>query len=423
MKVFIKLLAPVFLLISIQQLQAQSNNTLTIEECYQLARNNYPLVKQSELITKSAAYSIQNIANGFLPQISFAGQASYQSAVTKIPIKIPGMDVPEISKDQYKVYGEASQWLYDGGLIKEQKKLQEANSKIEEQKLEVELYNLKQRINHVYFGVLLANEQLALNDLLKKNIEAGLNKTLGAIEYGTALRSNADVLKAELLNADQHAIELRSMRTAYLKMLGHFINQSLDERVTLVRPASKPVSPEIRRSEFLLFNSQQSAIDVQRKIIDAKNRPKIGLFLQGGAGRPALNFLSNSFEPYYMGGVRLNWSLNGLYNSKNDKALLINNSKAIDIQKETFVFNTQLSLEQETEDIKKLKAMLLTDDDIIVLRSSVKKAALAQLENGVITSNDYIREVNAENLARQNKTLHEIQLLLAEYNQRITAGD
>ncbi|MEP7252961.1 MAG: TolC family protein [Ginsengibacter sp.] len=423
MKAFIKLFSIAFLLIIIQPAFAQSNRTLTIEECYQLARQNYPLVKQRELITKSKAYSIQNIANGFLPQINFTGHASYQSAVTKIPIKIPGMDVPEISKDQYKVYGEVSQWLYDGGVIKEQKKLQEANSTIDEQKLEVELYNLKQTINQLFFGILLTNEQLVLNDLLKKNIEAGLRKMLGAIEYGTALRSNADVLKAEILNADQHAIELRSSRNAYLKMLGLFINQLLDENVNLIRPEGKPSLPEIRRPELLLFNTQQKAFDMQRRIVDAKNRPKIGLFFQGGAGRPALNFLSNNFDPYYIGGIRLNWSLSGLYNSKNDKALLDNNRKTIDIQKEIFLFNTNLSSEQETEEIKKLDKLLVSDEDIVDLRSNVKKAALAQLENGVITSNDYIREVNAEDMARQNKVLHEIQLLLAEYNQQITAGD
>ena len=422
MKAFIQL-SVAFIFLNIQSLPAQSNRTLTIEECYQLAMQNYPLVKQRELIAKSKEYSVKNIANGFLPQINFAGQASYQSAVTKIPIKIPGMDVPEISKDQYKIYGEASQWLYDGGLIKEQKKLQEANSAIEEQKLEVELYNLKQRINQLFFGILLNNEQLALNDLLKKNIQAGLNKTLGAIEYGTALRSNGDVLKAELLNADQHDIELRSSRNAYLEMLSLFINQSLDENVNLVRPDDHTPTNEIHRPELFLFNYQQKAFDIQRNIIDAKNQPRLSLFFQGGLGRPALNFLSNNFEPYYIGGIRLNWSLNGLYNSKNDKALLVNNSKTTDVQKETFLFNTNLSLKQETEEIKKLRELLAKDDDIINLRNSVKKAALAQLENGVITSNDYVREVNVEDLARQNKTLHEIQLLLAEYNQKVTSGD
>ena len=301
--------------------------------------------------------------------------------------------------------------------------MQEANSAIEEQKLEVELYNLKQRINQLFFGILLTNEQLVLNDLLKKNIEAGLNKTLGAIEYGTALRSSGAILKAELLNADQHDIELRSSRNAYVEMLSLFINQSLGENVNLVRTDDHTPPNEIHRPELLLFNYQQKAFDMQRNIIDAKNRPRLGLFFQGGLGRPALNFLSNNFEPYYIGGIRLNWSLNGLYNSKNDKALLINNSKTTDVQKETFLFNTNLSLKQETEEIKKLRELLVKDDDIIGLRSSVKKAALAQLDNGVITSNDYVREVNAEDLARQNKILHEIQLLLAEYNQQITAGN
>ncbi len=422
-----KKLLPAFLivaeLINIYPLAAQTTNTLTIDDCYRLAKQNYPLVKQRELIIKSKEFSIQNIANGLLPQINFMGQATYQSAVTKIPIKIPGMDVPELSKDQYKVYGEVTQSIYDGGLIKEQKKLQEANTVVEEQKLDVELYTLKERINQLFFGVLLVNEQLQQNSLLKKNIQAGLNKTVAAIEFGTALKSSGDVLKAELLNADQHAIELQASRRAYLKMLGLFINQSLDENIKLVKPQSEVISQDIHRPELLLFDYQQKAFDAQKNIVSAKNRPKIGLFLQGGAGRPALNFLSNSFEPYYIGGVRLSWSLSGLYNAKNDKALLENNRKNIDIQRETFLFNTNLSLNQETEEINKWKALLESDNDIIALRINVKNTALGQLESGVITSNDYIREVDAEDMARQNKMLHEIQLLLAEYNQRVTSGN
>ena len=402
---------------------AQDSKTLTIEDCYILAKQNYPLIKQRLLIAKSKEFSIQNIANGFLPQINFSGQASYQSAVTQIPIKIPGTDIPEISKDQYKLYGEASQTLYDGGLNKEQKKLQQANSLVEEQNLEVELYTLKERINQVFFGVLLANEQLLQNDLLKRDIQAGLNKTEAAIEFGTALKSSADVLKAELLKASQHAIELQASRRAYLKMLGLFINQTLDENITLIKPESKPVLQTIQRPELLLFNYQQKIFDAQSKLINAKNRPKINAFFQGGMGRPALNFLSNDLEVYYITGIRLNWPLNGLYNAKNEKALLENSSKNIDIQKETFLFNVNLSLNRETEEINKIKTLLSTDDEIIRLRTNVKNTALAQLENGVITSNDYLREVDAEDMARQNKMLHEIQLLLAEYSQRFTSGN
>ncbi|MEO8569810.1 MAG: TolC family protein, partial [Ginsengibacter sp.] len=422
-----KRLLPVLLMVAasfkVSPSVSQTTKTFTLEDCYQFAKENYPLIRQRELITKSKELSIQNIANGFLPQINFMGQASYQSAVTKIPIKIPGMNVPELSKDQYKVYGEVTQSIYDGGLIKEQKKLQEANSMVEDQQLEVELYTLKERINQLFFGVLLVNERLQQNDLLKKDIEAGLNKTKAAIEYGTALKSSADVLKAELLNADQHAIELRAFRAAYLKMLGLFINQSLDENVKLITPQSKPISQEIQRPELLLFNSRQKAFEAQKNIISAKNRPKFGLFFQGGIGRPGLDFLSNSLDPYYIGGIRLSWPLSGLYNAKNDRALLENSHKNIDIQRETFLFNTNLSLNQETEEINKLKALLQSDNDIIELRTNVKNTALGQLENGVITSNDYIREVDAEDMARQNKSLHEIQLLLAEYNQQVTSGN
>ncbi|MEP6584879.1 MAG: TolC family protein [Ginsengibacter sp.] len=411
------------LFLKFSSVNAQPLKTLTIEECYRLARQNYPLTKQRELIENSEEFSIKNIANGFLPQINFMGQATYQSAVTKIPIKIPGMDIPGLSKDQYKIYSEVTQPLYDGGLIKEQKKLQEGNSIVEKQKLEVELYTLRERINQLFFGVLLINEQLSQNGLLKKDIVTGLHKTEGAVTYGTALKSSADVLKAELLIADQRTIELRASGRSYLKMLELFLNQSLDDNIELERPESISVLQTINRPELLLFNYQQKTLDAQKNIIDARNRPKMSAFVQGGIGRPALNFLSNSAQAYYISGIRLNWTLNGFYNSKNEKALLENNRKGIEVQKETFLFNTNLSLSRQAEEINKTKALLQTDTEIINLRANIKNAALAQLENGVITSNDYIREVNAEDMARQNKMLHEIQLLLAEYNQQVTSGN
>ncbi|MEO6288286.1 MAG: TolC family protein [Ginsengibacter sp.] len=423
MKKLLTIVIAVILYSGISTANAQAGKTLTIEQCYQLAKENYPLINQRSLIDKSNEYTIQNIAHGFLPQINFMGQATYQSAVTKIPIKVPGMDIQELSKDQYKAYGEVSQAVYDGGVTREQKKFQEANRLAEQQQLEVDLYALKERINQVYFGILLVDEQLLQNDLLKKDIRAGLNKTKAAIEYGTALKSSGDVLKAELLKADQRTIELQASRKAYFKILGLFINQTLDGNTELIKPKSKTIAKEIQRPELLLFNYRQKSIDVQSKILDAKNRPKINLFLQSGIGRPALNFLSNNAEAYYITGIRFSWPLNGLYNAKKEKAILKNSQKNIDIQKETFLFNTNISLSQQTEEIEKIKNLLQADNEIIALRASIKNTTLAQLENGVITSNDYIREVDAEDVAKQNKMLHEIQLLLGVYTQEVTSGN
>lgn len=401
-------------------LHAQS---LTIETCYSLAAENYPLVKQRELLAKSNEYTLQNLSKGYLPQLTIAGQATYQSEVTQVPISLPGMNIPTLSKDQYKFYGEVNQTLFDGGVIKQQKLTQQSNLEVEQQKLEVELYKIRERINQLFFGMLLVDEQIRQTELLKQDINLGLKKTEAAIANGTAFKSSADVLRAELLNADQRTTELKATRSAYAEMLGLFINRPLDGNVTVEKPKTLTVSSDINRPEITLYESQNKTIDAQYKLLTARNLPKLNLFVQGGYGRPALNMLSNDFEAYYIGGVRLNWSLSGLYTLKNDKALLDLNRKTIAIQKETFLFNTNYSLRQQSAEVNKYTELLTSDNAIIALRTSVKQTASVQLENGVITSNDYLREVNAEDKARQNKIVHEIQLLMAQYAQQTTTGN
>jgi outer membrane protein TolC len=403
--------------------EAQTLKTLTIEECYALSKQNYPLIKQRDLILKSKEYSLQNATKGYLPQLAVNGQASYQSAVTQIPISLPGLNIPTLSKDQYKIYGEINQPLYDGGMIKYQKRSQEANAVVEDQKLEVELYKLKERVNQLFFGILLLDEQLKQAELVRNDIQNGIKKTEAAIANGTAFRTNADVLKAELLKINQRTTELKANRTAYAEMLGLYLNQKVDENTVLVKPSNIAVSQTIRRPELIVFENQSKNLAIQNDLLKAKNLPKFNLFVQGGYGRPALNVLSNKFESYYIGGIRLNWSLAGLYTLKKDKALIEIGRKNIDLQKELFLFNTSFTLKQQSAEVLKFLELLQSDEEIIVLRSGIKTTANTQLENGVISSNDYLKEVNAEDQARENKIVHEMQLLMAQYAQQTLTGD
>ncbi len=402
---------------------SQTNNSLALEDCYKLAKQNYPLVKQRELIEKSKDYSVQNAGKGYFPQLNINGQASYQSAVTQIPIQIPGMNIPSLSKDQYKLYGEINQPLYDGGLVKSQKLIQETNAGVELQKLDVELYKLKERINQLFFGILMMDEQLKQVELLKKDLQSAVAKTEASIANGIAFKNNLDILKVEQLKIEQRAIEYKANRSAYLQMLGLFLNQALDVNTQLLKPQNKLASQNISRPELLLFDQQKKNVDLQNDVLRSRVLPKFNLFLQAGYGRPALNMLSNTFESYYIGGLRLNWSLSGLYTLKNDKAILDLSRKNIDLQKELFIYNTNLSLKQQSAEVQKLSELLRSDDEIITLRSRIKTTSSAQLANGVISSNDYVRELNAEDQARETKILHDVQLLMAQYNQQTTAGE
>ncbi|MCJ7553949.1 MAG: TolC family protein [Ignavibacteriaceae bacterium] len=416
------LIIPIFLL-SVGFIKPQTS--LTLEECYNKSRENYPLILQKEYIAKSKDYNVSNVWNGYFPQITISGQATYQSDVTSLPITFPGITIDKLTKDQYKVVADVSQVIYDGGIMSSQSGIQKSIADVDDQKLEIELLKVKERINQIYFGILLLDKQLKQIDFLKSDLTASLSKLTAALENGTAMKSDVDILKAELLKVNQKIIELNSSRIAFIDMLGLLINQQLDESTELVQPTNYNIlsEVEINRPEIKLFSLQQNMIESQNELTVSKILPKASLFFQGGYGKPSLNMLMNEFDWFYITGAKLTWSLSNLYSYGNEKEINQINKNNIEAQKQTFLLNTNISIKQHLQEIDKLKALIVVDEEIIDIRTSVKESAKAQLENGVITSNDFIRELNAEDTAIQNLAIHKIQLLLAQYNYKITTGN
>ena len=405
------------------RLYAQSPERLSIEEVYQLARKNYPLIQQRDLIAKTKDYSVANAAKGYLPVFSVNGQATYQSTVTSFPFQAPGLTIPSFSKDQYKLYAEGDQVIYDGGIIKNQQQTAEASEVVQQQNLEVELYGLYDRVNQLFFGALLMDEQLKENELLQKDIQNGIDKAKALVANGVAYKSSVDELSAQLLQAGQSRIDLIATRKAYLDMLGVFINDKLSDSTLLEKPAVPVLTDNISRPELLDLDYQKKIYTLQGKLLNDQLKPRVSFFAQGGYGRPGLNFLNNNFAWYYIGGLRLSWNFGSLYTLKNHEHLLDINKKSLDIQKETFLFNTKIAQQQQEAGLEKYTSLIQKDNAIIALRASVKKAANAQLENGVLSAHDYINEVNAEDQARQNRILHEMQLLQAQYSYQNTMGN
>lgn len=397
---------------------------LSLEKAYELAIRHYPLNKQRELVKQTTGLSIENLSKGFMPQISFSGQASYQSAVTQVKVPIPGVTIEPPNKDQYRVLTDISQLLYDGGAIRLQKNIQQLNNDVEEQQVEVELYKLKDRINQLFLGVLFLDEQLKQADLIKADLNTGIKRVQAQVDNGVAFRSNLNLLNAELLKADQRVIELKATRKGLLDVLSLFINQPLSETTKLETPAParQQLTADIQRPELKLFSNREKLLGGQRALVDAKLKPKASLFWQGGYGRPGLNMLKNDFDFFYTTGLRFSWSLGSLYTRKQEKKIIELNQQTVGLQKEVFLLNTHTQLKQQEAEVDKLQQLVNTDNAIIDLRVKVKEAANAQLENGVITANDYLREVNAEDQSRQALILHRVQLLQAQINYKTIAG-
>lgn len=402
-----------------------AHGQLTLEACQEKARANFPLVRQFELIQRSTAYNISNAGKGYLPQASIMARATYQSEVTQIPVNIPNFLIEPLSKDQYQVVAELNQVVWDGGMISSHKKLTEANAAIEVQQIEVELYQLRERVNQVFFGILLLDENLKHLEILENELQTQYQRITAYVNNGLANATDLDITRVELLNTHQRKTELVETRSAFIQMLSALTGDEIHDRIQLEKPLSDfpAQSTAINRPELRLFEARQELSLARNEMISAKNLPKLGVFLQGGYGKPGLNMLENEFSPFYIGGVRLSWNLGGFYSQNNERQLLSLQNESIDIQKESFLFTTSLEITRQQSEVNKLRQMLSNDNEIISLRNNIKKAAEVKLENGIISVSDLVREINAENLARQNRTLHEIQLIMAIHQLKWIANN
>ena len=380
-------------------------------------------MRQQNLIEQTAKNSSSAVLSRYFPQVQVNAQATYQSDVTKIelgnlPAQLQSISFPIPDKDQYKAYVDVSQVLYDGGAITAQRKLVDANSRVEKEKVAVELYKLKDRINQTYFGILLMDEQLKQTDLLQNDLQTALDKVNVMVKNGVSLISNKQNLEAEMLKLKQNQQEIQTNRQSLIQVLALLTGKEMTENTSFAKPQSQIAEDVAQRPELFLINSQLNTLKLQNNQLKTTILPKVNLFFQGGYGKPALNMFKNEFEPYYVTGVRLNWQLSGFYTLGKDKDNLKIQQKSLEVQRDIFNLNQQIAEKQQNSEMQKLRDKLKSDDEIIALRSEIKKSSSVQLENGVLTSSDFIRDANAENQARQTKSLHEIQLLLAEYNLR-----
>ena len=416
-----------FILLSVTCQLGLNAQSLTVETCQEKAKANYPLVKQYGLIEQTAKYNISNANKGFLPQLTLSAKATYQSDVTEIPSSLGTVlsalthqpfSFPSLPKDQYQAVLEASQVIWDGGIISSQNKITKVGVEVEKQKLEVDLYTLKDRVNQLFFGILLLNEQFQQNEILKKDLQTNYDRLNAYKENGVAQQSDVDAIKVEQLNANQRTSDLNNTRKTYSILLSALTGLDINDKTELKKPQVDLTILKdsiVRRPEIGLFDAQNRLYDNQKNLVLSGNLPKIGAFVQGGYGQPGLNMFAGGFSPFYIGGVRLSWNISGFYTQKDNLNKLDISKKNVDIQKETFLFNNNLVTKQQQNEITKLQSTISNDDEIIRLRQNIKKSTTAKLENGTATVSDLIRDVNAENQALQLKSLHEIQLLMNVY--------
>ena len=408
---------------TIVQVDAQ---TISLKVCQDSAVKNYPNIRQILLNSETYELNIKNIKTNYYPKLNLNGQASYQSEVTKIPeMPLPAFDVPEISKDWYKINLDIEQMIYDGGITAGQKKVEVARHEISDQKIEVELYGLKERINQLFFNILFLRKNIEVLHVLHQNLETRIKDALVAFNNGMLLSSDVDALRVELYRAEQKITEKNedlSALVASLNELTHLIILSADE---LIIPDIKLDNFDFinNRPEYVLLGKQQLQVLALKSLTKSKRNPVFMAFGQAGYGRPGYDMLNNNFDDYYMIGARLHWNIWDWGKVKREKQVFDIQNNIINAQRETFNQNLKADLHKRIADIEKYEKIIGRDEDIVQLQNNVVKTVDHQLKNGTITSTTYLIELNKMLEARLNLEAHKLQLIYAKYQYLTSIGN
>lgn len=390
---------------------------ITLQQCCSLARENYPLAKQYDLISLSEQYTLANIKSGNYPQLQLSGSVSYQSDATTLPFEIPNLDFHGQPKDQYRVMIELRQNIWDGGEKANNKRNARLVAEENKRKLDISMHELEDRVNNIFFGILLLDAQLNQNSLLEENLRSSLSCVEALRNNGIVGQSEVDAVKVEILGVRQKRAVLQSSRASYIDMLSLLTGKKMDEKDSFVRPEMLVSAEEVdlQRPELLWYDARMRTVENEMQKLKTLYMPRFSLFAQGGYGNPGLNMLEDKFRPYYIVGARLNWNISSFYTLKNSRKLLSEKAKSINAERETFVVNNDFRKREKEGMMQALEKQLREDDEIIRLRGNIRKASEAKLSNGTISATDHIREINAESLAKQAKDIHEIEYLMRIY--------
>lgn len=403
---------------------------ISLEECYTLARNNYPLVRQYELTEAMSRYSFENAAMGYVPQISVGAQATLQSDVTEFPeafnnlLALAGVDMKGLSHDQYKVQLDISQTIWDGGYSKAQREAVKAQAEVSRLTLDKDIDALKTRINQMYFGILVMEENIRTSLYMDTLMTANLEIVESAVRNGTALASDTDNIRVELLSLRQQRRQLESAVRTYKDMLAIMIGRRIEDGEVFDKPEVVLVDTSLnKRTELLLFDARIREIELQKKMLDVAVMPKFAFFAQGWYGKPGLNIFDDMVYDRMswngIAGITFKWNISGFYTRKNDLRSIDLSQRSVELQRDAFKWNSDLQQTQIQNEIDRMYDMKASDDEIVRLRESVRKVSESKYRNGIITVNDLLRDIMNENKAKVERSRHELELLRNIYDLKV----
>ena len=392
-----------------------ARSQLSLEQCHRMARDNYPAVRQYRLVEQSRDFNISNAGKGYLPQVSAIAGTTVFSDIMNLPGSTPV--VGDIKNEAFLAGVQVSQTIYDGGNIASKKRIETANADVSNRQLDVTMYDVYRRVNDLYFGILVIDEEIKQNLLLQKDLGISMNTVSEMMKGGIANQNDIDAVKVELLKAQQAECGMRTSRQAYIVMLGTFTGARLTEETRLTTPvcdnASTPSLSDNNRPELAFYTSRQLLLDEQRKALNVRLRPTVSAF---GLGAVHNKVIGNMNSTLFSAGLTVSWSIGSLYTRRNDLHKIEVERDRVGVERETFLFNNRLQNENVNGKIANIRQQIEKDESIVTLRENIRGKSETRVQNGIENVNEMLRDINAVSEARQNKAIHTIQLLNEIYN-------
>jgi outer membrane protein TolC len=402
-----------------------AQQVIDLKECRMMAKENFPKLKQTDLLQKINELKVANNKSAYLPQIDLKGQATYQSEVTALPIDLSkmGITIPSLAQDQYKVYVDLKQTIWDGGITNSKNQLEAASLESDMQKLEVEAYQVNAMVDAYFFNLLVIRQNEQVLSTQVEVLEKQVTRLENANKQGAARQKDVEKLMAEKLLLKQKQIELASKRQSVTSIMSILTGKAIGpDAVPQLPENGLAKADEINRPEFKLFELQQKQLLASDKLLSSTRNPLVFGFGQAGYGRPGLNMLSNEFDPYYMVGVGVSWRVLDWQNASRSKKMNSLQREVIGTLQSDFEQKQKIQLADASSQMANLKQLIASDEEILGLRKKITARAASELENGIVTSTDYLADLNSETVALINYETHKIQLVQATVNYNNILG-
>lgn len=403
---------------------------VTLEQCLDAARANYPLIKRYDLLAATQDVELSDIDKSWLPHIDAYARVSAQNVVPSFPETLSDMmrqmggDVKGLGKVQYKVGVDATQMVWDGGATRARRDVTRADTEVKRAALDVQMYGIRTRVESLFFGILLLQQQIEQTRSAMGVYEANLERLRSMLASGTAMQSDVDMVEAAMLEVKQRLTAAQSTRTGYLNVLSLFTALELADEPLAVPDVHIPDELTSRRPELSLYDARLALSGLQRAAIDASLKPKVGLFAQGYYGYPGIDYFKAMMKrtPSFniVAGVSVSWSADALYTRHNSLRKIQTVNSEVEEERQTFLFNNRMQCTSELEQIHSLEAQMQDDARIEALRANVRKAAESQLRGGVIDATALITKINDETQAALTAAYHRILLTQAICNLKNT---